>query len=765
MDKYNILYVEGNTDKTVGGSYFSLYYLIKGLNKHVYRPYAFFYGAHSLLPQFQEQCAEVIVSPVPEKLNFQAALAGMHGWKVLYPIVAVLGAVIQKILNAFLHWVVPVFRFYRLLRRYKIDIVHLNNSIVTNHEWILAAKLARVKCVSHQRGIADSGMPVSTYLYSRLVDASISVSQAVKAHMEESGLKFKKDIVVYNALDIQEVVVRRQRDELLQAYGLGGRAPIVGIVGNIREWKGQLVVVKAIEIIKQTHPGVICLIIGGLADNQKDKLYNDQLQKYISEHELGENVLMTGYQSDVASHVNALDILIHASIEAEPFGRVILEGMALDKPIVATNIGGPIEIIEEGNNGFLVPPGDCEKLARTILYLLDNPEIMSSVAQAGKNTLLTRFNLSTHVNAIQEIYEEILKSSTISTDEKQHIINLFRRWKAISPDASLRIRKCKQPGWTSTRYIISQHESGGQKDYYLKRYTIEDTHQPYILNEWKGLQYAHKQFLNTHDFHAPEPYAFFEDQRAIIMGYVDGINMMQKTDKEMHGTLKRNISQDLAENYYNAGKMLRKFQINHSDQVEMMDGKELYGEMYLRSHDIIAALSSRGFPQDILARYAGHIDQIFQDQLSVRNDAALPVHWDFRPHNIVVDEKKQRLILLDFQLYSKKGNPYRDLASFILGLMDYYRFKFQKKEGLKILINRFLQGYTSDGEPFGEFSFDILDMVMQVRLPWHIEVAIPRKPKGLIQKMGSWILIKYYTHMMEMILKENSILRKYLKTT
>lgn len=406
--QYNVLYVEGNLDQTIGGSYYSLYYLIRGLDKTRYKPYVIFYGTHDLIQDFQNICKDVIIFPIPDKYKLGAWIRSKIKYNALHSLLSIPVKFSQKILNGLIFSVYPVFKYYKVLRKLNIDIVHLNNAVWVNHEWILAVKLAGIKCISHQRGIEDSRIPRPSFFYIKLLDAVISVSNAVKTNLEKKGLKCKKSIVIYNALDVKDFVPEKSKEEFCQELGIKDKFPIIGIVGNIRPWKGQEIVLKAVNLLKDDFPNLLCLIIGTASANAKDKIYYDNLKKYIEEENLENNVLFTGYRKDMAACINALDIFVHASIEPEPFGRVILEGMALGKPIIATNIGGVPEIIIDGVTGILVPPNDFEAMANAISCFLEKPKLTKTMGDKAKERLENNFTAKLMAEETARLYETLL---------------------------------------------------------------------------------------------------------------------------------------------------------------------------------------------------------------------------------------------------------------------------------------------------------------------------------------------------------------------
>ncbi len=408
MCQYNVMYVEGNLDKTIGGSYYSLYYLIRGLDQTRYKPHIIFYSTHDLIKDFQKICEDVIILPVQGKYDFGTRVHSRLKNNILYSLLLIPIIFSQKILNGLILSLYTVFKYYKTLRKLNIDIVHLNNAVWVNHEWILAAKLAGIKCISHQRGIEDSRVPRSTFFYIRLLDAVISVSNAVKINLEKKGLTCKKNIVIYNALDVKDFVPEKSKEEFYQEFALQGRFPVIGIVGNLRSWKGQEIVLKAVNYLKYDFPNLMCLIIGTASASSNDKTYYDNLKKYIKEENIEHNVIFTGYRKDMADCINAFDILVHASIEPEPFGRVILEGMALGKPIIGTNIGGVPEIIIDGVTGVLVPPSDFKAMGDAISCFLTNPNLSKKMGDMAKERLKNDFTAKLMAETTERLYDTLL---------------------------------------------------------------------------------------------------------------------------------------------------------------------------------------------------------------------------------------------------------------------------------------------------------------------------------------------------------------------
>lgn len=156
---------------------------------------------------------------------------------------------------------------------------------------------------------------------------------------------------------------------------------VVGIVGRLEPWKGQEVFLRAAAHVVRRHPDVRFAVVGGAILGWEGD-YPDKLQRLAEALGIADLVHFAGHQDDVYPWFDAMDILVHASF-GEPFGLVLVEAMALGKPLVATAQGGPLEIVEDGVSGLLVPPGDEGALAGAVERILDDALLAESLSRAA----------------------------------------------------------------------------------------------------------------------------------------------------------------------------------------------------------------------------------------------------------------------------------------------------------------------------------------------------------------------------------------------
>jgi glycosyltransferase involved in cell wall biosynthesis len=178
------------------------------------------------------------------------------------------------------------------------------------------------------------------------------------------------------------------------------------LVGRISPSKGQHIFLKAAAQVHRRFPDVRFQIIGAALFNERD--YERQVRQLASDLELQDQVEFTGFRDDVPRLISNMEILVHASVTAEPFGQVIAEGMAAGKPVVATAGGGVLEIVLDRVTGLLVGMGDVDEMSAAICRLLEDPEAAKRMGERGRARVLEHFNIKETVAKIEGVYDEVL---------------------------------------------------------------------------------------------------------------------------------------------------------------------------------------------------------------------------------------------------------------------------------------------------------------------------------------------------------------------
>lgn len=394
-----IVYCENNVDGTIGGSYYSLLYLVQGLGRRDYAPIVVFKREHRLMERFQA-AADVLVWPPEPPATFAARQAS--------PLLRALLSPLQKASNVSSRFVGAALARASFLRRRQVDLVHLNNSILANHEWMLGAMLAGVPCVTHERGI-NSRYGAFTRFLGRRLAAVICISAAVRDTLQQYAGLVDNLFVIHNGLDPATVAPSRDRETVRRHYGFADHEPVVCMMGNLRKWKGQETVIQALAAVRPHFPDVRLLLVGETSVADAD--YESRLKRLAAELGLTDHVVFTGYQSNVADLVVASDVVVHASLLPEPFGRVILDAMACHRPVIASRAGAIPEIVVENETGLTFPPGDAAALAVQLRRVLDDREFADRLARQGYARLIEHFHVRQNVDATERLYHRILDAS------------------------------------------------------------------------------------------------------------------------------------------------------------------------------------------------------------------------------------------------------------------------------------------------------------------------------------------------------------------
>ena len=296
-------------------------------------------------------------------------------------------------------------RILRIVRRHRIDLIHLNNGF-TPPEAMLAARVAGIPCIVHLRGFPGWRKAAHSSSYRR-VARTIAISNAVATSLGFTSIAPTRITTIYNAVDLdrfEEVAGRRDSERI--KWGIGPDDVAMGIFGRVVAWKGQLEFVRAALEAMRTEPHLKAVIVGDESDAARD--YFDEIKRTIADSGFAHRFVLTGYQPDVTALYHAMDVVVHASIEPEPFGRVVPEGMAARHAVIASDSGGPREVITPGLDGLLVPPRDVGAMAEAMVALARDPERRRAMGEQGYAKAVERFGIRHIAQEVERIYGEIL---------------------------------------------------------------------------------------------------------------------------------------------------------------------------------------------------------------------------------------------------------------------------------------------------------------------------------------------------------------------
>jgi glycosyltransferase involved in cell wall biosynthesis len=265
-----------------------------------------------------------------------------------------------------------------------------------------AAKLARVKFVWHVRDLHRERLFLRTM--SALADAIIANSEAVANTVRPFAAH--KVTVVYNGVTLTDYVAEPGSRAALRAeLGLSDSNPLLGNIGWFAPWKGQDEFVAVAKQVAARCPDARFVVVGAATD-ERYQSYEQQIRTQARDR-IGNRLNFLGARSPLTPVLAGLDILVHCA-ENEPFGRVLIEAMAMERPVIAFGGGGPDEIIEHGVSGLLIPPHDVDQMAQAAAELADQPERRASMGRAARACVEQRFDSRVSAQRVQQIYESIV---------------------------------------------------------------------------------------------------------------------------------------------------------------------------------------------------------------------------------------------------------------------------------------------------------------------------------------------------------------------
>jgi glycosyltransferase involved in cell wall biosynthesis len=386
-----VLCVEVNEDGTVGGSHQALYDLVKGLDRERFEPVVLFYQDNPFSDRLRELGVEVHTYERERERELEVRLRGHPLSKALD---ILFGAVLRRT---------------RFLRRHSIGLLHLNNSPGLGfNDWLPAARLASIPCVVSAMIIAPHGEgPVKRALM-RGFDAVIPVSRYILEDWAAAvGIPRKRMHVVHHGVDLEAFRARVSRtpEDVRAELGVPPGHALAVMVGNIREWKGQHVVLEALALLDEGVRNRLYTVFAGGAGDQHGA-YLSRLRELVEGYGLQECVSFLGPRSDAPNLLNAADIAIHASVRPEPGGIAVLEAMAVGAAVVAADVGGHTEVLT-ADSGFTFDTTYPQALAEHLVHLVESEELRRRVGEKAKERM-EEFSVERNVHATQDVYEAVL---------------------------------------------------------------------------------------------------------------------------------------------------------------------------------------------------------------------------------------------------------------------------------------------------------------------------------------------------------------------
>jgi glycosyltransferase involved in cell wall biosynthesis len=308
------------------------------------------------------------------------------------------------------------------LRKKRYHIVHTHNS-KAGFVGRLAAKITCIPVVIHTvHGFAfhDQEPVWRQSLFrnlekfaSHMCDKMIFISQPLVdwALREKIVLRRDKIAKVYSGIDLDRFrpVTEDEKNRIREKWDLGHDDVVIGIVSKLWEGKGHETLIRAFKEVKKDIKKARLIIVG---EGPLDRMLHDLVDRLG----LSDSVLFTGFQMDVAAIISSFDVAVLPSY-FEGMGRVLLEAMAMEKPVVASRVGGIPDLVKDNVNGLLITPGDAKGLADALKKLLNDKGLANIMGREGRKRINDKFSADAMVRSISDIYIECLKRKGIEIED------------------------------------------------------------------------------------------------------------------------------------------------------------------------------------------------------------------------------------------------------------------------------------------------------------------------------------------------------------
>lgn len=301
----------------------------------------------------------------------------------------------------------------RLLRTLGTDVIHSNG--LKHHVLAAWAHARRTPLVWHIHEYVTP-RPLSRTLLRRSagrVAVAVANSHSVARDLAAAAGRHLRIETIYNGIDLREFAPPQDPSDRADLDALAGwpAAPggtvRIGLVATFGRWKGHDVFLRALAQIDPSLP-IRAYVVGGAVYDTAGSQYSlEELRRMTAQAGVEQRVAFTGFVPRTAPILRALDIVVHASTQPEPFGLAIAEAMACGCAVVVSDAGGAAEIVDAGTNALTHPPGDATALASALTSLVTDPERRARLGTAARAAARKRFNAETFAAGFARVYESV----------------------------------------------------------------------------------------------------------------------------------------------------------------------------------------------------------------------------------------------------------------------------------------------------------------------------------------------------------------------
>jgi glycosyltransferase involved in cell wall biosynthesis len=294
-----------------------------------------------------------------------------------------------------------IWRLQRILRKERPDIVHLHSRRGADLLGGIVARLAGVKVVLSRRVDNPEPAVVARWKY-RLYDRVITISEGIRQVLLAEGVDPWRLVCVRSAVSADGYGLHCDETWFRRLFGFTGNETVLAVIAQLIPRKGHRYLLQGLPALLAEFPETRVIFFG-------QGVLEEKLRRQIREQGLDDRVTLAGFRTDLPQILPCLDLVVHPAL-MEGLGIALLQAAGAGVPIVAVNAGGMPEVVRDGVNGLLVPPGDSAALSAAIRRLLSNRPLMQQMGQAGAALIKSEFSIDCMVEGNLQVYRELCSS-------------------------------------------------------------------------------------------------------------------------------------------------------------------------------------------------------------------------------------------------------------------------------------------------------------------------------------------------------------------
>ncbi|MDC1224134.1 glycosyltransferase family 4 protein [Pelagibacteraceae bacterium] len=300
---------------------------------------------------------------------------------------------------------------------YNITVVH-SRSRAPAWSCLLATYITRRKFVTTFHGTYNFKSPIKKFYNSVMVRSSLIIagSNFIFSHINSNYSKYidlkKKFLVIFRGINVDyfdgSTTLESEENQLLLEWKINREKKIILMPGRLTTWKGQELFIEALNLVNKElgYQSFYAVILGS---DQGRNVYTKKLKRLVEQHRLTSQIKFIGNYKNMPLAYKISDIVVSASIEPEAFGRVVVEAQSMEKPIIASNVGGSNETIVDKKTGFLFESGNAQSLSKKILEVLNMDEsTLKSMGIEGRKNIIKKFNVEKMCFSTYSEYKKLL---------------------------------------------------------------------------------------------------------------------------------------------------------------------------------------------------------------------------------------------------------------------------------------------------------------------------------------------------------------------